>query len=368
MPTLTKLTAPSRTSHAGQEYHCFKMDGRQRVRGFTLVESLFAIAFIALMVPLLDARVHYAQLASVRVTIEDDLRGLADWFQDTKQKTNKFPESLDDFPRDAIKHIEFRDGAIKDKSYNYCFRLLELTDFHFVIEARPCDGGGDGTVVYCVDETHAETRQVVTCGTDEGAVQDQEVRDLTVKLLAFKSIHHVIASSDEVDLAREIRSFVALEETRDLVFDVMDGNQDGQIAQGELLAFGQPREDDPPSIAIARQFLRESSSILRLDVGQYDGIRREDLEGEPADLLSPSTLADFVRVSASRPGVAHALNQKLLTAELAEARDDFESGAGAIRAFKNQLRAQRGKSLTFEDADVARTMVDVVFPNLVFGE
>ncbi len=361
MQTLTTTTASCcvpKDSFASQRVDA---NGRRRIRGFTLIESLFSIAIIGFLGAILLPHLSRFRQLTARATVHSDLKQLFVWYEIVKDDSGSYPVSLDGFP--AFGSFMREDGQVKDATYNYCFQVLVSTSDHFVIEARPCHGGGDGTTVYCIDETY----EIVDCGTDDGAVHDEQARMHAVQRLTFEAFHQVITSSGEDDLAQEVKPLLALDETEDFAFNVLDANLDGELAQEELLQFGQSLEDDPPLIAITRQFVRDCSSILRLDVGEYDVVSRDDLQGETAELLSPVALAEFVMDSVSKHGVAQALSQKLFAAERLESRDDLTAAAGAIRAFKHQLQAQQGKSLTIEDADILRTMVDVVFPSLAFG-
>jgi len=60
--------------------------------------------------------------------------------------------------------------------------------------------------------------------------------------------------------------------------------------------------------------------------------------------------------SMGTPGVAEALSAKLYAAEAAEGRGNLSAKAGALGAFEHQVRAQTGKALTPNQAEVLLTL------------
>ncbi len=68
--------------------------------------------------------------------------------------------------------------------------------------------------------------------------------------------------------------------------------------------------------------------------------------------VTAASLSSLTARFVSSPGVASALNAKLKAAAAAAERGNAAVKAGAIRAYQNQLRAQSGKSISADDADL----------------
>lgn len=69
-------------------------------------------------------------------------------------------------------------------------------------------------------------------------------------------------------------------------------------------------------------------------------------------IVTYDSLCDLTRQFVRRPGVAKAMCYELQAAEIAEARGNMEAKSGAITAYVATVLAQKGKSLTADDAAV----------------
>jgi len=81
------------------------------------------------------------------------------------------------------------------------------------------------------------------------------------------------------------------------------------------------------------------------------------LTGSPLFLFSYDALRELCAFYSTKHGVAHALIAKLDAAEEAEKRGNPCARAGELRAFEHEVRAQTGKALTPNQAEVLSTLV-----------
>src|SRR5262249_60183755 len=89
-------------------------------------------------------------------------------------------------------------------------------------------------------------------------------------------------------------------------------------------------------------------------------IKPSGLSGTPLFLFSYASLRLLAGFYSGKEGVAQSLSAKLDAAQAAEARGNLHAKAGALRAFEREVRAQTGKALTPEQADVLLTLVQTL--------
>ena len=141
MQTLTRLTARYRATQIPRESHTVDMDCRRRMRGFTLVQSLFAIALIAIPGGLLVRNVSSLRILNASANVKSELKQILTWCELVKQDIGNYPVSLNGLPAPYNANLVWEEGHLKHATYNYCFSVLASTSDHVIIEARPCDGG-----------------------------------------------------------------------------------------------------------------------------------------------------------------------------------------------------------------------------------
>ena len=89
-------------------------------------------------------------------------------------------------------------------------------------------------------------------------------------------------------------------------------------------------------------------------------ITPSDLSGTPLFLFSYDSLRLLAGFYSSKEGVAQSLSAKLDAGQAAEPRGNLHAKAGALGAFEHEVRAQTGKALTPEQADVLLTLVQTL--------
>src|SRR5262249_7212063 len=144
-----------------------------------------------------------------------------------------------------------------------------------------------------------------------------------------------------------VRSHLSESGITDSVFDLLDSNGDGTLTLDEMLK--------NPFIAPFAPFLR-TPGFFGQEIDAQVSITKSDLAGDAGLIFSYDALRALAEFYSTKHGVGHALTVKLDAAEAAEKRGDLEAKAGALAAFRNQVRAQTGKALSVKQALVLVTL------------
>lgn len=152
---------------------------------------------------------------------------------------------------------------------------------------------------------------------------------------------------------------------------LLDCDSNGEIRCDDLyeLAFGDKWSDtSDPDLQKLRTFLQESLESLGLS--ECPGPPEEQFGIDVGflatwgflveDSLSFDKVCELTRDFCDKGGVANALCAKLSVAKAAQVRDKINARDNALKSFRNQVRAQSGKSLEPEEAQLLITLSQIL--------
>ena len=334
---------------------CRRPISRPSARGFTLIELLVVIAIIAILIGLLLPAVNAARAAAQRAKMQSLLQSdgsLCLAFNSFFKAFGVYPFSLDD-PR-LLPYMPGNQPPAKIASdLEFCFLYTLTSTGTPGIQAgwnfRLC-ALRDHVVEYCIDKTC----QLTT--TTDGDIQDTcptpgppGTNQVAVQALALAAETVVPILDQHPELIPQVRPFLSQSGIVDSVFTTLAGD-----SQAQSLTLAQLLQN--PLVAPFAPFLK-TPGLFGAEIDAQIVVSRNDLTGSPLFLFSYDALRELCAFYSTKHGIAHALIAKLDAAEEAEKRGNPCARAGELRAFEHEVRAQTGKALTPNQAEVLSTLV-----------
>jgi hypothetical protein len=236
---------------------------------------------------------------------------------------------------------------------------LRLADDDFRLEATPGAPGVTGSRRFEAS-SDGEVTESVAPGSDEG--RGAMLREL--HQIGLETVAGLLWEGGEPETARSVIPCVQNTEVVRRAFDAWDGNRDGVVTPRELCRAASPNPEEPPwspanvsaRICAAMQLGRWGE---RLD-GRPGVAWEEVAENDPASLFSFANVCELAGAYVVSPDVAHSLCAKLDAAASSEAREDIGARDNQLRAFQQEVEAQRGKAFSDAEGDVLHVLAEVL--------
>ena len=323
--------------------------------GFTLIELLVVIAIIAVLIALLLPAVQKVREAANRAQATENLNTMCSAAGIYRSSHTTFPPSLSDFTG-LLDPVLAAQLAGSGDANGYHYAILEATDSAWAASAKPLPGV---TGAYDLTITRGIQSPCVVATTPASGADENRVAMLTdIRRVGAETAVSVMRLDPQV--SANVRSFLAQPETTEQAFAMLsDGNH--RVSLATVLSF----DAYPTLLGGFQDYIHQRMMLgaLNEDWSALPGVslaQAVELAVGEYPLFSFQSLCALTTTYVTDKGVANALCAKLRAAAAASGSGRLEAEAGMLRAYVQQLDAQRGKRILDADASVLLDILRVV--------
>ncbi|HMG32624.1 MAG TPA: prepilin-type N-terminal cleavage/methylation domain-containing protein [Blastocatellia bacterium] len=327
--------------------------------GFTVTELLVVIAVVAVLIGLLLPSAQAVREANNRTAVRNSLPDICCAARDFHEQNGRFPASFAELIRlceDKLPNLRTECcsnvlGLMRlglPMVNGYIFTITEASESTWKLQAVPASPGKTGSLGFMIDQDCNVSSFPIP---DAGVIRERMFTKILAK--GAEVVTELFNSTDvgpsAIPLARD---FVRSPDTLPIVFSALDSNGDEVVTPQEILSRG-------PGPGGFIDFIKEEMEFGagNEDVSSLPGVSLSDLKGDnAAALFSYEGLCHLTQLFVQHHGVADSLCAKLTAAEAAEARGNARAKAGALRAYRNEVAAHSGKTLTDREATILTTL------------
>ncbi len=341
-------------------------------RGFTLVELLVVIAIIGLLTSVILPTLKSGAKSQRQNAVEDNLETFAvalgaylqwDPYHLTPITTEEFVNS-DYYSDHHVGDMFDWDGThLTDYFYSYEYMIVSAKHDEFVVLARPiapykCDCTAIIQMTCDLDDFTCVSEIL---GEDEAAVLAHENRELLAQIRVQSAIAELLAEADDPEQSKAVLPTLKDPFSAFEAFSIIDTNNDAKFDNDEWNELMTPRLNDPRVLTIMKNALRDAATIEGIGESDFE-VSFGDLSGDPAELFSTESVAEFISSMRVDHGTQRSLTANVKALNEARERGNFEAGKRIHDALHRKITGPQSK-LEPQDARLLDSYVEVLRPN-----